>query len=136
MVEIIVPARVAELDRVIDFVNENLDVINCSSYDKATLDIAVEEIFVNIASYAYENDREGDAVIRVALQKKPPKVIIQFMDSGAPYNPLDREDPDIDAELDERAIGGLGIFLVKESMDEMSYEYTDGKNILTIEKNL
>jgi len=136
MAEITVPARRSELDRVIDFINEHLEEVGCSNYDKATLDIAVEEIFVNIASYAYESDREGDAVIRAVLEKEPPHILIQFIDQGTPYNPLERGDPDITLDVDERAIGGLGIFLVKESMDNMYYEYKDNKNILTIEKKL
>lgn len=136
MAEITVPAKCEELDRVIDFVNVHLDEVGCDSYNKATLDIAVEEIFVNIASYAYECSAEGDAVVRIILCGNPPEIVLQFIDKGVQYNPLEQEDPDVTLELDERAVGGLGIFLVKESMDEMTYEFKDGKNILTIVKRL
>ena len=136
MSEIIVPAKHEELDRVIDFVNEHLDEVECSSYDRATLDIAVEEIFINIANYAYENGKTGEALVRTVLVKSPPEVLIQFIDSGIPYNPLEREDPDVELDAEERDIGGLGIFLVKESMDSVSYEYKDGRNILTMIKKL
>ena len=135
MAEITVPAKVSELDRVIDFVNSRLEELNCNEFERATIDIAVEEIFVNIAHYAYEYDKEGEAVVRATVQKDPAKIILQFIDSGTKYNPLEREDPDVELELDDRQIGGLGIFLVKESMDNVYYEYSDGRNILTIEKN-
>lgn len=136
MAEIVVPAKRSELDHVICFINEHLAEVECSSYDQAALDIAVEEIFVNIANYAYESDKEGDATIRAVLMKEPPQILIQFIDSGTPYNPLERETPDVELSAEEREIGGLGIFLVKESMDSVTYEYKDNKNILTIEKKL
>lgn len=135
MAELIVPAKVTELDRVIDFVNVRLERLNCNEFDRAAIDIAVEEIFVNIAHYAYEFDKEGEAVVRATVQKDPAKIVLQFIDSGTPYNPLEREDPDVELALDDRQIGGLGIFIVKESMDAVYYEYSEGKNILTIEKN-
>ena len=98
------------------------------------IDVAVEEIFVNIANYAYPSG-EGEAVISIEADKDAKSVSILFEDQGTPYDPLKNEDPDITLSADERPIGGLGIFMVKKSMDEVSYEYKDGKNRLTISKS-
>ena len=99
------------------------------------IDIAVEEIFVNIASYAYPNG-DGTATISVSESTSPTAIRITFVDSGIPYNPLAKEDPDITLGAEEREIGGLGIFMVKKSMDDVNYEYTHGHNRLTLVKNL
>jgi len=95
--------------------------------------IAVEEIFVNIATYAYEPIEEGDVSISVTIDEK---AVIRFEDSGLPFNPLKMEDPDLDAPIMEREIGGLGIHFVKNLMDEVEYAYIGGKNILTITKSV
>ena len=97
--------------------------------------IAVEEIFVNLAHYAYGSE-QGTATIRVEVGGDPLQVIITFIDQGVPYDPLKKEDPDISLSAEERQIGGLGIFMVKKSMDDVKYEYKDGKNILTISKKI
>ena len=97
------------------------------------MDIAVEEIFVNIASYAYEG-KEGPSEIIFELNDKVAE--ITFIDSGIPYDPLAKEDPDITLSAEQRQIGGLGIFMVKKSMDDMKYEYSDGKNKLTLFKRI
>ena len=98
------------------------------------IDVAIEEIFVNIAHYAYP-EGEGDAVISVGADTAAGGVQIVFEDEGIPYDPLKNEDPDITLSAEDRPIGGLGIFMVKKSMDEVSYEYKDGKNRLTIKKS-
>jgi len=77
----------------------------------------------------------GDATVRCAVDKDPLQVVIQFLDQGKPYNPLEKKDADISVPFEEREIGGLGILLVKKSMDSIDYRYKDGKNILTIKKN-
>ena len=99
------------------------------------VDVAVEELFVNIAHYAYAPDT-GSATIRVAPRQDPKGVAITFVDRGVPYDPLAKEDPDVTLSAEERQIGGLGIYMVKKSMDDMQYEYRDGQNVLTIVKNL
>ena len=99
------------------------------------LDIAVEELFVNIANYAYVPDT-GKATIRLEINEEPLSVSITFIDNGVPYDPLAKADPDITLSAEERAIGGLGIFMVKKSMDDMFYEYKDSQNVLTIVKKL
>lgn len=135
MKKITVPAKTDELDRVLDFVNETLEGTDCSMRIQTQIDIAVEEIFVNIANYAY-NPEIGKAEIVVEITEKPVTVAITFEDSGVPYNPLEKQDPDITLNAEERDIGGLGIFMAKKSMDDIEYTYRDGKNILTIKKAL
>jgi len=95
--------------------------------------IAVEEVFVNIASYAYEPAEEGYVKLSVMVDRK---AIIRFEDSGKPFNPLKKDDPDLDAPFMERKIGGLGIHFVKNLMDDVEYVYNDEKNVLTISKNV
>ena len=97
------------------------------------IDVAIEEIFVNIAHYAYPGG-EGNAVIEVEADSSAKNVLIVFEDNGIPYNPLEKEDPDISLSADDRPVGGLGIFMVKKTMDGMSYEYKDNRNRLTIVK--
>lgn len=99
------------------------------------IDIAVEEIFVNIARCAYAPE-VGNAIIRIETLADPPSVDITFIDSGIPYDPLAKADPDITLSAEERQIGGLGIFMVKRSMDDVRYEYLDGHNVLTLKKGL
>lgn len=135
MREITVPAMLDELDRVIDFINEELEPHGCPMKTMTQLDIAVEEIYVNIARYAY-NPEIGNATIRCIIGGDPLQVVIQFLDNGRPYNPLDKEDPDITLPAEERQAGGLGIYMVKKSMDGIDYDYQDGKNILTIKKQI
>ncbi|MBQ9420322.1 MAG: anti-sigma factor antagonist [Lachnospiraceae bacterium] len=135
--ELTVEAKKENLQQVIDFVDERLEKTECPMKAEMQIDMAVEEIFVNIASYAYANeDRIGKAVIRVETLEDPLRVVLTFMDNGMPYDPLAKEDPDVTLSADQREIGGLGIFLVKNTMDDVAYEYKDGKNILTIRKNL
>ena len=133
--ELTVEARTDLLDQVIDFVNEQLEALDCPMKKQMQIDVAVEELYVNIAHYAYQPDT-GPATIRVEAAQDPLAVIITFIDHGVPYNPLAKEDPDVSAPAEERQIGGLGIYMVKKSMDDMRYEYKDGQNILAIQKAL
>lgn len=133
MKQIKVKADTAELDNVLSFADAILEELGCSVKAQMQIDIAIEEIFVNIAHYAYP-ESEGEAVISVDSGEGP-SVTITFEDEGIPYDPLKNEDPDITLSAEDRPIGGLGIFMVKKSMDEVSYEYKDGKNRLTIKKS-
>jgi anti-sigma regulatory factor (Ser/Thr protein kinase) len=134
MKQLKVKADVSELDQVLSFADTVLEEMDCPAKVQMQIDIAVEEIFVNIAHYAYP-DGEGEAVISIDSDKEAKSVSILFEDQGTPYDPLQNEDPDITLSADDRPIGGLGIFMVKKSMDDVSYEYKDGKNRLTIKKN-
>ncbi|MEG1943211.1 MAG: SpoIIE family protein phosphatase, partial [Angelakisella sp.] len=134
MKSITVAAKTDELDRVLAFIEGELEQQDCPLPAQVEIGIAVEEIFVNIARYAY-NPVEGKATIRCEVTENPLAITIQFLDNGVPYNPLDKADPDITLEVDERDVGGLGIFMVKKSMDCVDYRYEQGKNILTIKKS-
>ena len=135
MKELELDALRENLPTVLAFVDEQLETIECPMDTQVTIDIAVEELFVNIASYAYDSG-VGNAVIQVDILHDPLSVEITFIDSGMEYNPLAKEDPDITLPLHERKKGGLGVYMVKQSMDDVTYEYKDGKNILTIRKTL
>ena len=123
------------LPRVLDFVDRNLEKAECSPRAKMQIALAVEEIFINIASYAYTPGK-GHATVRVEVSEEPVVVTITFIDNGKPYDPVAKDDPDITLSSDERPVGGLGIFLAKKTMDDVSYEYKDGQNILRLKKNL
>ena len=135
MKELTLTATIENIETVIDFVNGQLEEIKCPLKAQMQIDIAIDELFGNIAHYAY-NPETGPATVRVEVTEDPIAVVITFIDRGVPYDPLKKEDPDITLSAEERAIGGLGIFMVKKTMDEISYEYKDGKNILRIKKNM
>lgn len=136
MKELTVPAVVENLEQVIAFVDGQLAGFDCPMEVQFQIDVAVEEIYVNIAHYAYHPDI-GEATIRCMVTEGPPvEVVIELLDSGQPYDPLSRSDPDINLSAEERDIGGLGIYMVKTSMDDVSYRYEGGKNILTLKKTI
>ncbi len=135
MKELRVKADTKNLLQVQSFINDQLEEYDCPMLTQTSIGIAVEELFVNICHYAYA-PAAGDAVIRVGMHEDPLSVEISFIDSGIPYNPLEKPDPNTTLSAKQRQIGGLGIFMVKKSMDSMTYEYKDGKNILTIGKYL
>lgn len=122
------------LDSVLDFVNAELIKFECADVIKTKINIAVEEIFVNISSYAY--DKLGDVEVSCNVNEDTFFVEVEFKDRGKPYNPLKRVEPDISASIEEREIGGLGILMTRKLMDDIEYEYKDGKNILTIRKKI
>lgn len=133
MSELTLEAKVENLDEVLAFVDKILEELDCPPKAQMQIDISVEELFVNIANYAYAPGT-GSATIRVIKQNDPIGVAITFIDRGVPYNPLAKKDPDITLSAEERQIGGLGIYMAKKSMDSIEYEYTDGQNMLTIKK--
>lgn len=135
MNELIIAAETKHLDEVLLFVDEVLKKYNCPTDTQIKIDIAVEEIYVNIANYAY-NPEVGEATIICRVENEPLRVIVEFRDGGVSYNPLETEEPNIELSAEERDMGGLGIYMVKSSMDNVAYRYENGKNILTIEKNL
>ena len=135
MRELTIDAKLDNLEEVLAFIDAVLEEADCPMKTQMQIDMAAEELFVNIASYAY-TPAVGSATIRVELKRDPTAVRITFIDSGIPYDPLAKEDPDVTLKAEERGIGGLGIYMVKKSMDEMVYEYRDGKNILSIQKKL
>ncbi|MBR2520991.1 MAG: anti-sigma factor antagonist [Oscillospiraceae bacterium] len=133
--ELEIEAAAENLPRVLDFIEENLEECGCSPKARMQISVAAEEVFINIASYAYSPEI-GRATVRVEVTEMPVTVTITFVDNGTPYDPLAAEDPDVTLPAGEREIGGLGVFMVKKTMDDVSYEYRAGQNILKLKKNL
>ena len=131
MVELRIKARPEHTDTVCEFVTTGLESNSVPADMIPEIIIAIEEIFTNIAQYAYPPDQEGDVAIYTSFDEQ---IVIRFEDSGQPFDPLKRKGPDLDTPLMERKIGGLGIHFVKNLMDKVEYEYTDKKNVLTISK--
>lgn len=129
--EINIEAKHENLDKVMDFINSGLEKNKYSPTALNEIDIAVEEIFINIANYAYESG-SGNVTVSVSGEDK---TVIRFEDTGKPYNPLEQETPNLEKSPEEREIGGLGVFLVKKIMDNVEYTRVDGKNILILTKN-
>ena len=134
MKEITVRAVDEELNNVIAFVTEELETVDCPMKTQMQIEVAVEELFVNIAHYAY-TPNIGDATIQVDINDAR-ELTVTFIDSGMQYDPLAKPDPDVTLSVEQRKIGGLGIYMVKKSMDDMRYRYEGGKNILTIVKKV
>ena len=133
MKEITLKAVTGNIPQVIAFVEEQLETVACPLRAQMQIDVAVDELFSNISRYAYAPET-GEATVRFAYDDMEKAVLITFIDSGVPFNPLERSAPDTHGPLERRSIGGLGIHLVRKTMDGMEYEYKDGKNILTIRK--
>ena len=135
MKSITVPTIDDDPNPIIEFVDEALSRYDCSSKALYQIEVAIEEIFVNIANYAGLADDDG-VEVRCEVQDNPLRVVLQFLDGGVPFDPLAAEDPDISPEALEAREGGLGIFMVKQMMDEVTYSYENGKNTLTVLKKL
>ena len=133
--EITAEAAMENLGTVLAFVEDCLEQLGAPPRVQVQITMAVDELFVNIASYAYP-DRTGTATVRVEADEPPSAVALTFLDGGIPYDPLSHADPDVTLSAEERPIGGLGIYMVKKTMDEVVYAYRDGKNVLTIRKYL
>ena len=133
MKEITLKAVTGNIPQVIAFVEEQLETVACPLRAQMQIDVAVDELFSNISRYAYAPET-GEATVRFAYDEMEKAVHITFIDSGVPFNPLERSAPDTHVPLERRSIGGLGIHLVRKTMDGMEYEYKDGKNVLTIRK--
>ena len=130
-----VPARRERMDEVNRFLEAHLEEVACPQDSAFLLMLAAEEIFVNIASYAYDGG-EGDARIEFSYDEKKDMTELVFSDSGIPFDPTSRPSPDITLKSDDRPIGGLGIHIIRERMDEVVYQYAGGRNVLTIRKYL
>ena len=135
MRSITVPANDVDPSPVIEFVQEELEQHDCSPRALYQIEVAIEEIFVNIVSYAGLSEAEG-VEVRCEVLEDPLRVVLQFLDGGVPFDPLAKDDPDISPEVIAEREGGLGIFMVKQMMDDVSYAYENGKNTLTILKHL
>lgn len=123
------------LNDVLSFVEEELNEAKASLKIIRQVKICVEEIFVNIAHYAY-GDENGEVEISILYNEKERVFTFVFEDTGKAYNPLERKDPDITLSAEERGIGGLGIFICKKTMDDIQYRYEKNKNVLIMTKNI
>lgn len=136
MQEISVDASIDQIRTVTNFVNDELKALGCSLRVRILIDVAIDELFSNIVRYAY-GTKPGPVTVRVDSQGDPPSVVVTFIDRGFPYDPVSAEFVDttrLPAKV--RPIGGLGVYMVKKSMDDMSYSYRDGQNILSIRKRI
>ena len=131
--EVILDAEVSGLDQVLEFVNRKLEEAECPMKTQMQIDIAVEEMFVNIASYAYKPGT-GKATIQVRADGKTRTARITLIDSGVPFDPLMKPDPDVTLTAEQRGIGGLGIYMVKKSMDFVTYFRKNEQNTFTMVK--
>lgn len=136
MEELEIDAELKNLEKVLAFVDSRLEQSDCPMPVQISIDVAVEELFVNIAHYAYSMSPEGKgkAWIRIGFGENPPSMTLTFVDKGIPFDPLKKPDPDVTLKAEDRMIGGLGIYMVKKSMDSVAYERRDDMNILTITK--
>lgn len=135
MKELTIDAVLDSIPVITEFVDNQLEQFGCPMKAQVQINIAIDELFSNIVHYAYHPE-VGPATVRVEVVEDPLSVIITFIDQGVPYDPLSMEDPDVTLPAEEREPGGLGIYLVKKNMNEITYEYKDGRNILKIRKEL
>ena len=135
MKELTVDAVGENLAAVTEFVDAELEALDCPLKTQFKIDVAVDELFTNVAQYAYVPDT-GKVTVQFGVEENPTTAVITFIDRGKPFNPMLAKEPDVTLDVKNRAIGGLGIFMVKKSMDEMSYEYKDGQNIVRVKKAL
>lgn len=133
MLEITVKASVDEIRTATDFVNRQLTLAGCDEWFRIQIDVAIDEILGNIARFAYRQEA-GSATVRFDTENDPRSVVLTFIDSGPPYDPSTAAVPEISLPARERAIGGLGLFMVRKIMDDLSYSYRNGQNILTVGK--
>ena len=136
MAEITVRAAPEQIDAVMDFVNRQLEALGCPEEARVDLDVAVDELLSNIIRYAYGSET-GTVTVRVETQLEPKALILTFLDQGAPFDPLAEERPDTTSlPARERPMGGLGLYLVRSLVDEITYARRDGQNVLTVHKEI
>ena len=135
MQEITMKAVIESIPAVTDFVDAQLEAIDCPMKAQMQINVAIDEIFSNISHYAYPGS-EGEATVRFEYDPQAKEAKVCFRDHGVPYNSLNKSDPDVTLPAVERAVGGPAIFLVKKLMDRITYEYTDGMNVLCIIKKV
>ena len=129
------PAKTEALSDVLGFVDQMLDCFECPMKIQTAVCVAIEEVFVNVAHYAY-GDGEGDMTLGIGYDEENRTITFRMSDRGVPFDPLKKPDPDITLSADEREIGGLGIFIAKKTMDSISYAYKNNENILTMIKKI
>ena len=131
---IVLPNDVQEVTKLADFVDEFCEAIGADMSMTMSLNLALEEVVVNVMSYAYPKDSKGEVTIHAEFENDILTFIV--IDNGIPFDPTKTEDADTTLSAEERPIGGLGIHLVRTIMDTIAYEYVNGQNVLTISKKL
>ena len=129
------PAKIEALSDVLGFVDQTLESYECPMKIQTAICVAIEEIFVNVAHYAY-GDGEGDMTLCIGFEEESRTITFRMTDKGVPFDPLKKPDPDITLSAEEREIGGLGIFITKKTMDTVTYAYENGENVLTMIKKI
>ena len=129
------PAKTESLSAVLGFVEETLEGFACPMKLQMAICVAIEEVFVNVAHYAYP-DSEGDMSLQIGFDEQSRAITFRMTDRGIPFDPLKKPDPDITLSAEEREVGGLGIFIAKKTMDSLTYTYENGENILTMIKKI
>jgi len=133
--ELTVEASLENITAVTAFIDGQLEALDCPMKAQMQLDVAIDELLGNIAHYAY-GDTTGDATVRFDFDEATRTASVTFIDSGVPFDPLAKADPDVTLSAEERAIGGLGIYMVKKSMDRVEYSRENGYNVLVIYKRI
>lgn len=133
--ELEIPADMEYLDQVMNLLESSLEEAEVEPQTAMKICVSAEEIFTNIASYAYDAE-DGTAKVCCDISDDNSEVTVSFLDQGKQYNPLAKPDPDITLSVEERPIGGLGVYMTKKMMDDVSYEYRDGNNILIFKKKV
>ena len=129
------PAKTDALSDVLGFVEQKLEEYECSMKLQTAICVAIEEVFVNVAHYAY-GDNDGDVTLSIGFDKETRNATFKMKDKGIPFDPLKKPDPDITLSAEKREIGGLGIFITKKTMDSVTYAYENGENVLTMIKKI
>ena len=129
------PAKTESLSEILGFVEETLEGFECPMKIQMAICVAIEEVFVNVAHYAYPNG-EGDMSLHIGFDDQSRTITFRMTDKGVPFDPLKKPDPDITLSAEDREIGGLGIFITKKTMDSLTYAYENGENILTMTKKI
>ena len=135
MKELTVQATLENISAVTAFIDEQLEALDCPMKAQMQIDVAIDELFCNIASYAY-GDGTGEATVRFDFDEAARTASVVFEDGGIPFDPLEKGDPDVTLSAEEREIGGLGIFMVKKTMDQLEYSHENGANLLTVRKRI
>ena len=131
----IFPAKIDALNDVLGFAEQELENFACSVKAQTAICVALEEVFVNVAHYAYRSG-EGDVCLGIGFDRVNRVVTFRMTDQGVPFDPLQKPDPDITLSAQDRDIGGLGIFITKKTMDSINYAYENGQNVLTMTKTI
>ena len=129
------PASVDMLSDILGFVDQTLENCECPMKIQTAVCVAIEEVFVNVAHYAY-GEGEGDMSLGIGFDEESRAITFRMTDKGIPFDPLKKPDPDITLSAEDREIGGLGIFITKKTMDSVEYAYENGENILTMVKKI